>query len=295
MANYLTSTLITQLKIDSFYPPGLQDSDFLDFLNRALQKKVFTLIREAAEGYFLKYIDQTYNSNGLLVPARAGFGQLKEIKGSSGTISNVSQLYDIPRLEIGEMEQYRGMGFWMEGDRLMIVPQNFTGVIRMYYFHRPSEMVQEAECAKISSIDTTNKKVTVSNVPTGITTATLADFVQGKPPFSPLGIDLTITDITSSTYTLSAALPNGLAVGDYLCLAQESPVPMIPFEAFDLLIYEAANMLVKDPGHKQLVMADLAPERKRVLKVLQPRVDAAPHILGPTGIISRAGRRNWIQ
>lgn len=288
MAEYLADDLINQVKTECHSPPNVEDSEVLGFLNRELQKNVFPLILSCNEGYFLKYKDIANSSNGVLLTSRMGGGVLHDVKGYTGTYSSPSDLYDLARVEIDEIDTNGFPAFYIQGNTLFTNPgTNFTGNLRLFYFHRPSEMVAAADCAVISSIDTTNKQVVVSSVPSGITTSVLADFVQAKPQFEPLGIDYTISSIVSTTITFSTDLPAGLAVGDYVCVAEKSPVPQIPFEAFDLLVFGAALRLLRaarDPQGVQIMAAAVAEEKVKLKSLFQPRIDAAPQTVTGSGM-----------
>jgi hypothetical protein len=72
-------------------------------------------------------------------------------------------------------------------------------------------------------------------LPTTITTSTPVDFVQNDGPYDILEIDQTITNISGTTLTF-AALPDDLAVGDWICLAGQSPVLIAPRELQPLLV-----------------------------------------------------------
>ena len=284
MAEYLTSELITRVREEGFSPPGMADADILNRINRTLWNDVFPLIKDVSEEHFVKSVDYTSYSSGILIPARAGYSSIREIKIFTGnsTVSPINQI-DLPRVPLSQIEHDNWRGFYFEGNRIKILPDTGgnTGTVRVYYFFRPSEMVDEGNCAKITALDTTLKTVTVSSVPAGITTSVLVDFVQGKPQFDPLAIDQTISSIVSTTITFSSALPDGLAVNDWVTINQQSPVPQIPLEAFDLLVYGSALRLVrhaKDPQGYQMAQQAFEMEKQKIREILSPRADGAPLI-----------------
>jgi hypothetical protein len=288
MGRYRADDLITQVKDETQSPPGWEDSKILRFINSELSSTVFPLIVGVSEDYFVKYKDISNASTGVLLTARMGGGLLREVKYFTGTVSRQSDLSDLARVSLDEIQTNGFPGFYVQGNRLFTTPDNsFTGKLRLYYYHRPSELVLESACATITAIDTTNKKVTVSSVPTPFTTSKTFDFVQANPQFDALGIDLSVTLISSNNITFSSSLPSGLAVGDYVCLAEQSPVPQIPFEAFDLLVYGAALRLcraAKDVQGIQIMAQAVEQEKQNVKGMLQPRVEGAPQMVTGSGL-----------
>ena len=123
------------------------------------------------------------------------------------------------------------------------------GSIRQYYFQRRNRLVQTVECGRITGISGLN--VTINATPLSFSTAVQYDLVKGTPGFQNLAIDQTVTGISGTTLTFSE-LPSTLSLGDYVCLAGESPIPQIPLEGFPLLsqqgVYVTLQALNDIPG-----------------------------------------------
>jgi hypothetical protein len=84
----------------------------------------------------------------------------------------------------------------------------------------------------------TATQVTVAALPSTIVNGSTVDFVQYKSPNDLLAFESTITGVAGTVLTF-ASLPNDLAVGDYICLANQSPVPLIPEELHPVLTQAA--------------------------------------------------------
>src|SRR5690606_8653031 len=87
-----------------------------------------------------------------------------------------------------------------------------------------------------------------------------------------LGIDQTITGISGTTIEFSS-LPDELAVGDYVCLAGESPVPQIPVEFHALLAQEVVVKVLEALGKSTKdAKDDLKTLKENLPNLITPRV-----------------------
>ncbi len=117
--------------------------------------------------------------------------------------------------------------------------------------------------------------VTVNNVPSDWTTSLVFDIVKGTPAFVSKGDDLAISAVNSLTGEITfSALPSTVVVGDWVAVANTSPIPQIPYQMFPFLAQCVATKCLEG-------LADLEPleaaQRKQermkedLLKMLQPR------------------------
>ena len=97
------------------------------------------------------------------------------------------------------------------------------------------------------------------------------------------GDDLTVTSIVGNVITFST-LPRvefpvlGPQVGDWVCLAMQSPIPQIPFKpGFQLLLQLSAAKCLEIHGDAQgfnVAMSQAADMKAYFISVITPRIDA---------------------
>ncbi len=114
--------------------------------------------------------------------------------------------------------------------------------------------------------------------------------VPGTPNFQSLALDQTGTFV-GSVFTFDEGIPAGIAVGDYLCTAGETPIPQMPTEIHTVLAQRVAEKLTEN-GSPRLpaIQAGLKQARDDATVLLSPRSDGS---IRP--IVSRygAGSRAW--
>lgn len=130
--------------------------------------------------------------------------------------------------------------------------------------------------------------MTVSSLPSSITTSTLVDFVQTEGPNDILALDQTITSIAGTSLTFSS-LPDDLAVGDYICLAGESPVTLIPNDLNPVLVQAALCTCLSSKKDKasSFELEKLERMKQSMIELLNPRVESNDSKLRGQGILSR--------
>jgi hypothetical protein len=102
------------------------------------------------------------------------------------------------------------------------------------------------------------------------------DFIAGKSGNATRAFDKTPTNIAGTTITFTATdVPSTLVVGDYLALAQESPVLQIPDNSFPWLVTKTSRRCLYAigdfEGYARLAEDD-SEEEKRLKIVLEPRI-----------------------
>jgi len=169
--------------------------------------------------------------------------------------------------------------FWVEGSKIYFENPSLSSY-RIRYYLRPSKLVETSSVGTITAIDTATGIVTVSSAPSDYTTSITYDFVRANPGYDTLAINKTCSLVSSNNLTFTASdLPSELAVGDYLCASDESPVPQIPVEWFAFLAQLVAVEILTDLGDHG--SADKAASRLKrmednVLSLISPRIENKP-------------------
>lgn len=275
---------------------ALSDTDYLSFCDEELKTYIVPLMMSTMEEYFVAVKDQTVTANisSYAIPYRAMGGNLRAVQfNPQGSSSSV--YVDLPRIE-PENESGYGYGgggpcgYKLQNNSVVLIPApSAAGTLRLQYFQRPNNLVATSAVGTITSINTGTNTVTCSNVPTSFTTALTYDLVKATPGFDLYAFDQAISArVTgaSGTVTFSNTLPTGLAVGDYVCLATESPVAQIPYELHALLaqaVTATAQQALGDPRTPiSMKSRDLMAER--LMRMISPRSQgSARYILNKNG------------
>lgn len=216
----------------------LSDSDLLQLADDVTKERVVPVIRSVRQDYFVTItdtdfvVDQKYYD----IPYRAVGRTIRDLK----LRDQNDNRRDMALIAI-EDEHYFvpstiPIGFYFYGDRIAIVPTptDDTYGIEIWWEMPPSLLVPVDEAAVVSSL--TDTTVTVDAVPSGITTGSVIDFIKGTSGNSTIAYDKTITGIASTTLSFASdVIPDNLAVGDYISLAETTPVLQLPNEAAPLL------------------------------------------------------------
>lgn len=270
-----SSELISALKICGSFPTSndlFSTSDFLVLLNMQLKSEITPMMLKLNEEFFLQTKDFTISQgSSYRIPTRAIGAKIRDLSmiDNAGNVTPIDRLFE-------EDRPANASGYYMLRNSVEL-SSDFTGnTLRMKVFGRPSSLVETSACGQVSSIDTGLNQVVVSAAPSTFATSVLCDFVQNNNPYDLLAMDYALTGVSGTTLSFSS-LPDGLAVGDWVCLATEAPVPMVPDEVHPVLIQSALCRMLsskKDKAYdKELVT--LGRMKEDCINMLDPRVENA--------------------
>jgi len=289
---YTTDSLLPTLRLLPLMPSVqalFSPSDLVTIMDFEMSSKILPLIDNQAEEYFIVPDDIPYvqSITTYRLPVRATADKLRSV---SFVDSNNNEIR-IPRLrpeDIMSNVNSTGLainpalwGFYLQNDKIVLYLGSFTGSSNAYKFLRlrfvrmPNTLVQEAACGQITAI--VGNVVTVNNVPTTFTTGVLYDVISNSPQmFTSEGDDLAITSIVGNNITFTA-FPSTAQVGDWVCLAMQSPIPQIPFKpGFQLLLQLSAAKCLEIHGDMQgfnVAMSQASDMKTLFISVITPRVD----------------------
>lgn len=268
-----TTELIASLKIKGSFPTAndlFSNSDFLVLFNHQMKTEIIPTMLVLSEDYFLLTKDYTVTQNGSYrLPSRAIGAKLRDlqVQDTGGNLISIKRLFE-------EDRPANLTGYYIVRNSVELSNQFVSGTLKMKYYARPNKLVMPTECAQIVSIDTLNTQITVSALPATMTNGVLCDFVQNKNPYDLLDYDNAIVGVSGTTITMTK-LPDGLAVGDWLCLAEESPVPMVPDEMHPVLVQSALVAALSSKKDKAMDFEAKVLERVKqdAIRMLDPRVE----------------------
>lgn len=268
-------------------------SEIIRLADREMSTALVGQILSVREGYYLTYADFDLTDDGKYnIPSQAIGGALDSVQ-----IVLEPSILPVNRLE--HAEQFSTIapstttyGYFISGNVVNILPVPTIGVVRMWYLRRPNALVATSAAGAITAIS--GNDVTVSSLPTTFAVDSQVNLCQDQPTFDVL-TETTITNISGTTVTLDA-ISDRLAIGDWLCLADQTPVPQVPVEFRPLLeqrvvvkIYELQGYLDKKQSAKQ----ELERMEQDTFKLISPRVQTQTKIINPqNGGFTKANTRN---
>jgi hypothetical protein len=192
------------------------------------------------------------------VPERATFRGVVSVNYyNSATVQ-----YPLFKIDGAEAWRYSNGGttypeaYYFEGDKIVPTPQptDTTASLVIRYDRRPSSLTSTDNVGVITAINTSTGVLTCSSIDTSvISTSTDVDLVMAKSGCEILAMDLTPSNVTSVSVTVSNSdVPSSLAVGDYVALAGKTPVVQLPDEFHDLVVLGTALRLLEAFGDLEL-------------------------------------------
>lgn len=299
MIDFTTTALLPTLRLLPLMPSVqalFTDANLLSVMNMELKSKIIPMIDNQAEEYFIYYKDVTYDNSvrTYVLPSRTMSNKLKSVCFVDSTGQEVL-LNRLRPVETNAQVDVRGstlspfkVGFFMKNNNIVIYINSIQGVanfptLRFKYCRQPNNLVLSSACAQVSSINGT--AITVTNVPSTFSTSVTYDMISNVPMFEAWQDDVVCTNITSLVMTFSS-VPTSLAVGDWICLSGQSPIPQIPYSGwFDLLLQLSCAKCLEIHGDTMgfnVAMSQAKDMRDYCISMITPRVDDNPIKLSST-------------
>ncbi len=294
---YITDTLIPTLRLLPLMPSVqnlFTDANLLTIMTFEMTSKIIPIMDNQAEEYGI-YVDNIPYSTSQTVytiPSRALGGKLRSV---SFVDPNDNEIR-VPRLRLEDIMSNvnaTGLainpalwGFYLRNNKVVLYLGSTTGsdssfqYLRLRYVRQPNQLVLSTACGEVTAVS--GNIVTVDSVPSAFTISSTYDLISNAPQmFDSLLDNATVTAIDTMTNEVtftSGTVPSDLAVGDWVCLAGQSPIPQIPYTpGFDLLLQLSAAKCLEIHGDTQgfnVAMSQAADMKNYFISVITPRVDA---------------------
>lgn len=288
---FTTANLLTSVERQSFAPTNqstFSTSDILELANEVSKTSILPAILDVREEYYLTYYDYSITANiaSYAVPNRAMGLIVREVQiiGSDGNIRNIS------RTSVDQLHRFGSTAtsvpdvFYMKGDEIVLFPTPGTALntLRVYYHLRPGDLVETTSAAIISAINTSTNVITVAAIPSTWITGDSFDLIQRNGGHRHMSIDLTSTLVSGTAITLPS-LPTGLAVGDYVAIAGQSPVVQMPpdFQPVLSTLVAAEMLLSMSQPRGEKVLAKGLKALESAQRMLTPRVIGEQEVITP--------------
>jgi len=307
MIDYTVDALINKVKTRGTIPTSQAlylPADFVDIMSDVMHDTVVPAIVSVREEYFVTYQDQAIvaGQNNYRIPSRAVGNMLRDVVlvNSAGTEISIPRLDPESQKSSPSLVSQSTYGFKLMGDEVILIPTpagTNGDSVRMYYERRPNNLILAASAAKILTFNPTTKIVGIDATPSNFAVTDTFDILRPDPIFSSVGDDIAITTLSGTNLTLTAALPSGIAAGQWIAESGLSPVPQIPYEGGLWLVHEALCAVLEGmTDNAGLVNARKKADRlkENFMKIITPRVHGSPQkIVQRSGIFdySRVGGR----
>jgi hypothetical protein len=275
-------------------------ADLLAYVNEELRLGLVAEILKLREGYFKRDLDTAIGSStSFRMPTRAIGGKLAGVY----LLDSAGAVIGDPLPEIQDERQggYDGdsglSGYRVKGQSLVLVGGSSTTAtsLRQTYYERPNEVVSTGYATVLALTST----VITTSASHGYTTSSVLDFVKANEGFESAAIDKTPTVAAGSSLTFAAGvIPSDLAIGDYVCVAKQSPVPQIPSEFHPILAQRVACAWLEAGGYREQLEAargKLLAMEEAIGVLSSPRVDTgAKKLIARHSVLgSLPGRSRW--
>jgi hypothetical protein len=189
-------------------------------------------------------------------------------------------------------------GFYFRGDQYIVVPAplSTSQFVRLWYNLKPSILVTASAAAQVTVLGTPT--VTVNAVPSTISAGTIVDIIQAKGSGRILSFEVSVVSVTATSITFDPDdIPTELAVGDYVALADQSPVIQLPEECypyFETAVGERVLYAIGDYEGSAKLREDGQVEEVALKKILSPRIEGESHkIVNRNGLLRGKGFNYW--
>lgn len=150
-------------------------------------------------------------------------------------------------------------GYYVRNYYVVLVPTpNVAGSVELPYYARPNRLVLPTAVGVVDAVDNLGGGRALVQIPDDppvsdqLAAAPRIDIIRATPGFETLLVNTAPTTVSGgggSPVAFDVSGVDGLvAVGDYVCLPGEAPVPQVPVELHGLLAARTARRLVKAVG-----------------------------------------------
>lgn len=271
---WTTADFIADVKLKGLFPDtwNITDSELLRVGDGEVRTKVAPLVLSTEQEFWVDFEDTslTTSTTYVLITSRAYLGKVRMVTLINPEGNESDPIVKVP-LERFNGYNVRGWGqsvhYTVRGDKILLssmesIPPGWT--LRVYYYARPSKMVELSAAMAITGVA---GAVLSGTVPSGITTSTPVDVLQALPNFSVLARSKTPSSIAGGV-TLTSSVAD-VVVGDYVALAGQTPVVPVPDACYELLVSATTYQLLKINGFFEQASFERGEMKDAMASVLQ--------------------------
>jgi len=239
---------------------GFGKQDYIDILNEEVDSGLVTHLLSTHEDYLVRSVEYSLTTErDYPIPERAIGNKLR----GAFLVDGNSNLYEMTRIDLADLPDFennlgysgRYVPFEILDNKIVFTgtPSIGASKLRMYYYLRPSTLVEDKYAATIQTITVgaTTTDFKVNKVPSNMLITSLLDVTGHKTPNRLHFMDITPVAVNPNTGIITlnnSDVTSILVIGDYITLAQESIVPQVPTELHPLLAQRAAVAALESLG-----------------------------------------------
>jgi hypothetical protein len=292
---YTADKLINSIRRSAQLPVNnntFKEEDYLELADEELSLNIVPSIIRQHENYFLYTlpVPMEIGKSRYKIPSRATGNKLKDL-----TIQDPNgQIREMTMIPLEHITDYQGSAFhrdarpiyYVLNDEIVLFPEtvvNAEYTLLFTFYIKPNKLVKLNQVAIITAIDALNKTITVNNLPAAFNSTQLYDFVTVQSPHVTLGFDVPIVNINAGTKLIqfdpAYVFPERLAVGDHMCIQNETAIPQIPSDLHPMLAKKVAIVCQQALGDTEGVQTSTASYNEiqtNVSTIIDNRVESAP-------------------
>jgi hypothetical protein len=265
---------------------GWTDADIYPVINEELPPLAAELMR-VRSSFFKTVADTTltagtasYRFNTRTI---AGTVSMVSLVDSGGVVRDLTEWAEEDLIGKDPTDAGTPIAYVVRGNSVVLYPVPDAALtLRQVYYRRPNRVVSTATTSVLTITSIASAPTYAGTKPASITTSTPCDVIKYLPHFDSLQDDVTPASVVAGTSVTFSAAVTGIAVGDYICLAGESPMVQLPVEAWSVLAQRCANHLMRggvdrtalDDGKEELVRLEAM-----LFGAAQDRVHEEPELL----------------
>lgn len=286
--SYTTDDLLKSVK-RGISTPNFQalisDEDVLAFGNEEIDTVILPMLINLRSEFLVTMVEVPLiaNKEKYDIPYRAVARKLREVHYRIDTNGQIVR--DLPYVNPEDAYMYTNIGttgdprgFYVRGDKVVLIPipQSAVGALQFFYEQRPGRLVATTQAAQVVSVDTVANQLTLSTIPSDISLNVLVDVNQNAPGNSNIMMDTMVIGISGNTVTLDLTLDTSILAGDWVSLAETTPLLQIPQECFQVLAQAVQCRVLEALGDTegyQISKSRFDEKFKQVQMLLAPRVE----------------------
>lgn len=282
----------------------LSDSDLLAFADEEIAARIMPEIIKLREEYavYTETVPLVASVSNYQIPRRASGRVLRflELQLDSTTTIAMAQIARADqRYYSNNTTGTYPTGFYYQNDQVIVLPPVGTSPTQSLVFSfmmRHSQMTKLGSAGVVTNINTSTGDVTLSQAfPSIISAGMLMDFVGAQSESVILGYDVPLTNVSGATVSFAPVnLPANLSIGDYVTLAQQTPVILLPEECGPAVMQAVTVRVLtaqKDLEALPLAQAELQVKINSMRELLTPRMEGEPQmVINRNGLLRNQAR-----
>ncbi len=311
----LVDDVLSDVKLRANQPTSgaaMTDAEMLRLGNDEMQGILTGRLMQAMEGYYLtEAVVPTVATQFLYdIPTRAAGAKIAYAVMQDTTGARRNLIFQ-PAGRLAQSSRataYNGapQQAFFQGNqiRLYPAPSDTTESIVVGYYQRPGRLVLAASAAIVTAagaVAATSLTAHPGVPSTLFATGTYVDTVRATPHFIYTNTDLLIASTTTTSLTFTTTpLAGAVAVGDYVCVQNESCIVQLPVETVPLLTARWALRLMKARSPSSPDTASMGQDvtdlEAQLFEYLSNRSESQLECIGPGALTPRQGRMglNWV-